>query len=110
MLNHANTALTWERMKLNPAKSKSLIISDSKVNKDKQLTINFENEVQITPSIINNPVKFLGIFISFSLKDKDQVEAFSLAVSKGLSLIDKSFHRGVHKVWILQHLLVPCLC
>ena len=73
------------------------------------MSINYENKNWTIPSIKNNPVKFLGRKISFSLKDKDQVEVFSLAVSEGLTLIDKSFHRGVHKLWILQHLLIPRL-
>ena len=109
LLNRTNTALSWARMKLKPSKSKSLIITNGRINQNKQLTITFDNQVLIIPSIVHNPVKFLGRAISFSLKDSDQVEVFSCAVTKGLSLIDKSFHRGVHKVWILQHLLVPRL-
>ena len=30
-------------------------------------------------------------------------------MEKGLSLLDKSAHRGIHKAWILQHLLLPRL-
>ena len=60
-------------------------------------------------SISNQPVKFLARTISFTVSDKDQLEVISSAVSKGLALIDKSFHRGVNKVCILQHLLVPRL-
>ena len=109
LLNRANEALTWARMKLKPCKSKCLIISKGQLDQDKTLSINYENKIQTIPSIKNNPVKFLGRKISFSLKDKDQIEAFSTVVSQGLTLIDKSFHRGVHKVWILQHLLIPRL-
>ena len=61
------------------------------------------------PSISNQTVKFLGRTISFTVSDKDQTEVISSAVSEGLALIKKSFHKGVHKVWILQHLLVPWL-
>ena len=62
------------------------------------------------PSISNQPVKFLGSTISSTVSDNDQLEVFSSPVSKGLALIKNSFHRGVHKVWILKHLLVPWLC
>ena len=65
---------------------------NGKLQEDKQLTITNNDQTQIIPSIVQNPVKFLGRTISFSLKDKDQSEAFSLSVSKGLSPIDKSFH------------------
>ena len=61
------------------------------------------------PSISNQPVKFLGSTISSTVSDNDQLEVFSSPVSKGLALIKNSFHRGVHKVWILKHLLVPWL-
>ena len=57
------------------------------------------------PSISDQPVKFLGKTISFTVSEKDQMEVFPSAVSKGLDLISKSFHRGVQKVWIFQHLL-----
>ena len=109
LLNRANDCLSWARMQLKPSKSKSLIIVNGRVQEEKSLHIISGKNTQTIPSIVNNPVKFLGRFISFDLKDTDQIKAFSLAVSKGLSLIDKSFHRGIHKVWILQHLLIPRL-
>ena len=62
------------------------------------------------PSISNQPVKFFGRTNSFTVSGKDQMEVISLAVSKGLALINKSFHKEVQKVWILQHLLMPWLC
>ena len=45
----------------------------------------------------------------FDLTEKDQIEIINLAISTLLLLINKSKHRGVHKIWILQHLLLPCL-
>ena len=59
-------------------------------------------------SIAQNPVKFLGRQINFSLNDKGQVENVSQALTTGLFSIDKS-HRDIHKLWILQHLLIPRL-
>ena len=109
LLDRANVSLSWARMKLKPSKSKSLIITDGKVNQHQFLSINVDNKNVLIPSIVNNPVKFLGRMIDFSLKDTTQVQTFCLAVSRGLSLIDKSSHRGVHKIWILHHLLIPRL-
>ena len=43
------------------------------------------------------------------LTDKDQIEIINLTISTLLPLIDKLKHRGVHKVWVLQHLLVARL-
>ena len=109
LLNRANNCLNWARMRLKPAKSKSLIMENGRVLQEKVLFVSSGNKDEIIPSIVNNPVKFLGRSISFNLKDTDQIKTFSLAVAKGLSLIDKSPHRGIHKVWILQNLLVPRL-
>ena len=93
-------------MKLKPCKSKCVIISAGQVKHDQVLSIQCDEGIQTIPSIKKNPVKFPGRKIFFTLKDKDQVEAFSRAVSQGLSLIDKSFHQCIHKVPILQHLLI----
>ena len=67
----------------------------------------FDNEV--IPSIHSNPVKFLGRSIDVTITDREAVNAFKDQVFHGLDLIDKSFHRGIHKVWILQHLFIPRL-
>ena len=41
--------------------------------------------------------------------DRQVVSAFKDQVLYGLELINKSFHRGIHKVWILQHPFIPRL-
>ena len=35
------------------------------------------------------------------------IEKFATEVLSGLKLIDKSSHKGLHKVWILQNMLIP---
>ena len=50
-------------------------------------------------------MNFLDRTISFDLTYKDQIEIINSTISSLLPLIDKLKHRGVHKVWILQHLL-----
>ena len=47
---------------------------------------------------ISNPVRFLGRSIDVSLCDRQVVSAFKDQVLYGLELINKSFHRGIHKV------------
>ena len=62
------------------------------------------------PPISEKPVKFLGRTISDSLSDKHQVDnLLFLSVNKGLALINKSKHRPVQKLWILEYLLLPQL-
>ena len=47
--------------------------------------------------------------IHSSLSDKTSVESLTSQLANILLLIDNSAHCGVHKLWILQHLLVPRL-
>ena len=41
--------------------------------------------------------------------DKSSVEIFVTEVLSDLKLKDKSSHKGMHKVWILQDMLIPRL-
>ena len=50
--------------------------------------------MELFPTIYSSPVNFLGLAISFDLRDKDQIEITSYAISTSLSLIDKSKQRG----------------
>ena len=43
------------------------------------------------------------------MSDKHFVEKFVTEILSGLKLIDKSSHKGIHKVWILQNMLIPRL-
>ena len=50
---------------------------------------------------------WVELFISVS--DKHSVQKFVTDVLSCLKLIDKSSHKGIHKVWILQNMLIPRL-
>ena len=52
----------------------------------------------------------LNILNDFSVSDKHSVGKFVTEVLSGLKLIGKSSHKGIHKVWILQNMLIPRLC
>ena len=105
-LNQANTALFWARMALKSAKSRCLVVTDGKFQQDIALYVSESNIDVSILSISNHPAKFLGRTISVTVSHKDPMEVISSAVSKGLALVNKPFHGGVHKVWNLQHLLV----
>ena len=66
-------------------------------------------KVKIIPSIHANPVRFFGRTINFTVFDKSSVEIFVTEVLSDLKLKDKSSHKGMHKVWILQDILIPRL-
>ena len=110
LLNWANIAFSQARMALKPAKLRCFMLTDDTFQQDITIYVPKSNIDVSIPSISNQPVKFFGKTNSFTISGKDQMEVISLAVSKGLALINKSFHKGVQKVWILQHLLMPRLC
>ena len=64
---------------------------------------------EIIPSIHTNPVTFFVRTIDFTVSNKHSVEKFVTDVFSGLKLIEKSSHKGIHKVLILQNMLIPRL-
>ena len=98
LLDRFAVALIWARMSFRAAKSRSML-----VDKGKAIDISpFSFSCEIIPSIHANPVRFLSRTIDFTVSDKHSVEKFVTEVLSGLTLIDKSSHKGIHKVWILQ--------
>ena len=93
-------------MSFRASKSRSLVISNGRC-KDKlfQVCNPKSTSVETIPSISTSPVTFLGRVISASLSDVEQVTE---AICDGLKAIDKCHLKGIQKVWILHHLLIPC--
>ena len=60
LLNRASHCLTWARMKVKPSKSRCLIMTNGKVHQNQYLAIDMSNKNEKIPSIVDNPVKFLG--------------------------------------------------
>ena len=54
-------------------------------------------------SIHANPVRFLIRTLDLTVHEKHQVLS-------GIKLIGKSFHKKIHKVWILRNMLIPRFC
>ena len=81
------------------------------VGNDKVIDISpFSFKGDIIPSIHANPVTFLGRTVDFTVSNKHYVEKFVTEVLSDLKLIDKYSHKGIHKVWTLQNMLIPRLC
>ena len=60
LLNRANTALSWARMALKPAKSRCFVLTDGKFQQDVTLYVSKSNIDVSIPSISNQPVKFFS--------------------------------------------------
>ena len=99
LLDYCAVALIWARMSFRPSKSRSMVRDKGKV-----IDISpFSFKGEIIPSIHANPVIFLGRTIDFTVSDKHFVGKFVEDVLSGLKLINKSSHKGVHMVWILNN-------
>ena len=91
-----------------PQKSCCLVLKKGVVIHDSPFSItNLEGLPVLIPSITVQPIRFLGRIITHKLSDSESIEAFFLVFLKGLEAINKSFHCGTHKLWILYHLLIP---
>ena len=74
---------------------------DDQLQQDMTLYESKSNADVSIRTISNQSLTVLGRTISFTVSDNDETEVFSSVVSYRLALINKSFHGGVHKVWIL---------
>ena len=93
LLDPCAVALNWARISFRASNSSSLMIDKCKV-------------IGIPPFSFISIIKLL---ISLS-DDKHSVEKFGTEVLSGLKLVDKSSYKGIHKLWILQNMLIPRLC
>ena len=59
------------------------------------------------PSKDSVPLKFLGQIINGYLTDRSKLNELQQKLVLGLNIINKSSFKGTHKLWILQHLLIP---
>ena len=106
---NSSCVLKWARMSLKASKSKTLVLANSTVDHETKLKINTSQYRELIPTTCSNPLKLLECAIALDLTHKDQIEKINSAISTLLCLINKSKrHGGVHKFWILQHLLLPC--
>jgi len=134
LLSRCCTALTWGRMKFKASKSRYVIIKSGRVVSPSvspfripigpNNTTQQSSEIILTdesvrkgsftfalpsdpiPSIIDNPVRFLGRIIDGSLTDRKNIEELDSKLKDGLLSIDRSKFKGTEKLWILQHLLM----
>ena len=109
LLNRCTQVLTWAGMSFRAEKSRCIVIDGGVVKNVTPFTVNLLNseESQVIPSIHTQPVRFLGRRICASLSDSENIETFISTFKNGLNDINSSKHNGIHKVWILQYLLLP---
>ena len=105
MLSKLDRLIDWCRMKFKPKKSRSLSLRKGKVAED----IRFSIAGQPIPTVSQEPVKSLGRWYDASLKDTKRGKETLEQTAEGLQAIEKSGLQGKHKLWCLQHMLIPKL-
>ncbi|XP_057310055.1 uncharacterized protein LOC130648052 [Hydractinia symbiolongicarpus] len=103
LLDRCVTALHWAGIGFRPSKSRRIVIANGKVLDQSPFCVLQEP----IPSIHANPVKFLGRTINSTLSDSAVVQQVIVNAVEQVKLIDKSSHRGIHKV-CLYSALSPC--
>ena len=103
VLQRTDRALKWARMRLKPAKSRSLVIIDGRSTRLEPFSV----DGSVIPGLHNKPLRTLGRVFNFSLTDREEVNAIQEKFVGGLKKIDKSPFTGFMKAWALVHILIP---
>ena len=107
-LKRTEKAVSWARMKLKPAKSRSLVVKKGR-SMDVQpfavgeLDASLAREVDVIPCLQRKALRTLGRVYDASIRD-----SWSKGMVKGklvgkLKMLNKSYARGVMKLWALHH-------
>ena len=105
LLNEVNDFMNWSKMRIKPAKSRSLVMKRGKLIREEP----FQENGQQIPRVQNKPVKFLGRVINGDLNDKQAHEDIEELLQHWLWKLATSVRAGVMKCWIYQHVIVPKL-
>ena len=92
-------------MKFEPSKSRCLVVKKGKIKLRFRLKIPGEE----IPSIIDNPIKWLGKWCDDTLKGVNNSRGLERETTEILVNTDKKGLPGKFKAWIFQHGLLPRL-
>ena len=101
------SALKWARMEFEIDKS-HCVKKGLCINANPFYIGEVESEPAL-PSLQQKAVIFLGRVINGSLNDRKSTDELETELRSGISLLDKSAHSGLNKVWILLYLLIFCI-
>uniref|UniRef100_A0A3B4XDA6 Reverse transcriptase domain-containing protein n=1 Tax=Seriola lalandi dorsalis TaxID=1841481 RepID=A0A3B4XDA6_SERLL len=101
LLKRFDELISWARMKVKAAKSRSLSIRKG-VPQDKTTFVAGGEPV---PQLAEKPLKSLGRQYTADLSDRQMGKQARQQLAEGLGKIDQSQLPGKHKVWCYQHTL-----
>ncbi len=103
LLKRIDELVGWARMKIKPAKSRSLSLRKG-VRSDRAIFVAGGEEI---PWLANQPVRSLGRTYSADLSDRQMGETVRKQLADGLARINQSQLPGKYKVWSYQFILYP---
>ena len=101
LLKRMDELMSWARMKIKPAKSRSLSLRRG-VRNDSTIFVAGGERI---PLLSEHPIRSLGREYTSELSDKQMGRAVLKQLSDGLAKIDQSQLPGKYKVWIYQFTL-----
>ncbi len=106
LLKRIDELVGWARMKIKPAKSRSLSIRKG-VRSDRTIFVAGGEEI---PLLADQPVRSLGRTYTADLSDRQMGETVRKQLADGLARINQSQLPGKYKVWSYQFLLYQGWC
>ncbi|KAL2095427.1 hypothetical protein ACEWY4_010146 [Coilia grayii] len=103
LLKRIDELVAWARMKIKPAKSRSLSLRKG-VRSNRTIFVAGGEEI---PLLATQPVRSLGLSYTADLSDKQMGEAVRKQLADGLAKISESQLPGKYKVWSYQFILYP---
>lgn len=103
LLKRIDELVGWARMKIKPAKSRSLSLRKG-VRNDHTIFVAGGEEI---PLLANQPVRSLGRTYTADLSDRQMGETVRKQLADGLARINQSQLPGKYKVWSYQFILYP---
>ncbi|KAJ8375377.1 hypothetical protein SKAU_G00059570 [Synaphobranchus kaupii] len=101
LLKRLEELLIWVRMKIKPAKSRSLSIQKGARSDN----ISFSVDGEKIPLLVEQPVQSLGRLYTADLSDKHMTSSIITQLSEGLGKLDRSHLPGKFKIWCYQFTL-----
>ena len=107
-LKRTEKAISWARMKLKPAKSRSLVVVKGRSMNVQpfavgELSADVAREEDIIPCLQRKPLRTLGRVYDASIRDTWSQDMVKEKLVSKLKMLNKSHARGIMKLWALHH-------
>ena len=109
-LKRFEVGVSWARMKVKPAKSRSLVVVKGRSMEVEPFVVGGEEcEMgrEVIPCLQKKPLKTLGRWYDPLVRDNKYREELKTVLDDGLKRLNRSPALGAMKLWSLHHILLP---